>query len=116
MLFVTRAWRPLSLLAWFSMLASCLTSLAACSGAGAGSSEIEIRQLWDEYLRSKHGQFAGNAGTPSELWTATDQTNWPMYDLAGFYLPDGAVPEVLRVTPVESAADGEYQTQSSAGS
>lgn len=32
-----------------------------------------------------------------------------MYDLAGFYVPDQAVPEVLRVTPVESGVDSAYQ-------
>lgn len=32
-----------------------------------------------------------------------------MYDLAGFYLPDHAVPEVLRVTPVDPTVDSAYQ-------
>jgi hypothetical protein len=32
-----------------------------------------------------------------------------MYDLAGFYLPDQAVPEVLHVTRVDAAVDSAYQ-------
>jgi hypothetical protein len=32
-----------------------------------------------------------------------------MYDLAGFYLPDQAIPEVLHVTPVDAAVDSAYQ-------
>lgn len=32
-----------------------------------------------------------------------------MYDLAGFYLPDQSVPEVLSVTPVNAAVDSAYQ-------
>jgi hypothetical protein len=50
-----------------------------------------------------------NAGTPSPLWDASEQAQWRMYDLAGFYLPDQAVPEVLSVTPVNAAVDSAYQ-------
>ncbi|WP_373059699.1 hypothetical protein [Gemmatimonas sp.] len=65
--------------------------------------------MWDEYLASKRGQFAVNAGKPSPLWNASEQAQWPMYDLAGFYLPDQAIPEVLSVTPVNAAVDSAYQ-------
>lgn len=68
-----------------------------------------MRRVWDEYLASKKGQFAAKAGTPSPLWSAAEQARWPMYDLAGFYLPDQAVPEVLSVTPVNAAVDSAYQ-------
>lgn len=68
-----------------------------------------MRQVWAEYLASKNGQFAANAGTPSPLWSASEQAQWPMYDLAGFYLPDQSVPEVLSVTPVNAAVDSAYQ-------
>lgn len=34
---------------------------------------------------------------------------WPMYDLAGFYLANGAIPEVLSVKPVSARADTAYQ-------
>ncbi len=83
--------------------------LAACARGDAGSSEKAIRQLWDEYLRSKNGRFATHAGTPSALWSAAERAKWPMYDLAGFYLPNGAVPEVVRVTPLKPAADGPHE-------
>jgi hypothetical protein len=32
-----------------------------------------------------------------------------MYDLAGFYVPDQSIPEVLRIAPVDTAADSAYQ-------
>jgi hypothetical protein len=65
----------------------------------------------DVYLASKNGQFAAHAGTPSPHWSASEQTQWPMYDLAGFYLPDQAVPEVVRVTPVNAAVDSAYEIE-----
>lgn len=83
-------------------------SLSACIGAPSRASEDAVRQLWNEYLASKHGQFAANAGTPDPRWDAGEQRQWPMYDLAGFYLPDHAIPEVLSVTPVNASVDSAY--------
>lgn len=37
-----------------------------------------------------------------------EQAQWPMYDLAGFYLPDHAVPEVQSITPVNAAVDSAH--------
>ena len=68
-----------------------------------------MRRTWDEYLASKEGQYARYAGEPSPLWDATEQRMWAMYDLAGFYLADGAIPEVVSVTPVSAVADTAYQ-------
>lgn len=95
----------------FARLATLLIAagLSACAGAPTRASELAVRRVWDEYLASKNGQFALNAGKPSPLWSATEQAQWPMYDLAGFYLPDQAVPEVLSVTPVNAAVDSAYQ-------
>lgn len=87
------------------------SQLSACTGAAAKPSAPEVRQLWDVYLASKNGQFAAHAGTPSPHWSASEQTQWPMYDLAGFYLPDQAVPEVVRVTPVNAAVDSAYEIE-----
>lgn len=84
-------------------------SVVACASAPAGSSELAVRRVWDEYLASKKGQFARYAGEPSPLWDAAEQQRWPMYDLAGFYLSDGSVPEVLSVRPVNARADTAYQ-------
>lgn len=98
-----------------TLIGAWLTSLLiaaganACAGAPTRTSELVVRQVWDEYLASKKGQFAAKAGTPSPLWSAAEQAQWPMYDLAGFYLPDQAVPEVLSVTPVNAAVDSAYQ-------
>ena len=94
--------------AWLATLLIA-ASLSACARAPSRASELAVRRVWDEYLTSKHGQFAANAGTPSPLWSASEQAQWPMYDLAGFYLPDQAVPEVLSVTPVNAAVDSAYQ-------
>ena len=106
---VIRALRPyISRRALLTTLA-CAASLTACAGATTRASELAVRQVWNEYLSSKNGQFAANAGTPSPLWSTSEQAQWPMYDLAGFYLPDESVPEVLRVTPVDPAVDSAYQ-------
>ena len=86
-----------------------VVTLAACLGEPTADSEREVRRVWDEYLASKNGQFAMNAGTPSPLWSSAEQSRWPMYDLAGFYLPDGAAPEVASITPVNAAADTAYE-------
>ena len=86
-----------------------VASLGGCDGARTSASEPAVRQVWAEYLASRNGQFAANAGKSSPLWTAFEQAQWPMYDLAGFYVPDQSVPEVLRVTPVDAAVDSAYQ-------
>lgn len=94
--------------AWLATLLIA-AGLSACAGAPTRASELAVRRVWNEYLTSKNGQFAVNAGTPSPLWDASEQAQWRMYDLAGFYLPDQAVPEVLSVTPVNAAVDSAYQ-------
>ncbi len=68
-----------------------------------------ISRLWAAYLSSKGGRFAANAGTPSALWLAAEQARWSMYDLAGFYLPDDAVPSVLRIRPVSPGARDAFE-------
>lgn len=69
-----------------------------------GKDARAVREVWKSYLDSKEGQYAANAGTPSSLWLISEQLRWPIYDLASFYLADGAVPEVLSV---EAAADSD---------
>lgn len=83
--------------------------LGACVGAPTPESEHAVRDVWNEYLASKNGRFAANASAPSPLWSAAEQKRWPLYDLAGLYLPDHAVPEVLTVAPVDAAADTAYR-------
>ena len=83
--------------------------LSACGAVPSRTSELDVRRTWEEYLASKNGQYARYAGEPSPLWDATEQQMWAMYDLAGFYLADGAIPEVLSVTPVSARADTAYQ-------
>lgn len=84
-------------------------ALHACASPPSRASELVVRHTWELYLASKRGQFARYAGEPSPLWDPTEQQQWPMYDLAGFYLADGAVPEVVSVTPVDTRADTAYQ-------
>jgi hypothetical protein len=83
--------------------------LSACTRAPTTASALAVRQVWERYLASRNGQFAANAGTPSALWSASEQAQWPMYDLAGFYVPDKSVPDVVSVTPVDPAVDSAYQ-------
>lgn len=106
---MNRALRPFAAVRAILAMLACGASLTACTQTRTGGSELTVRQIWDEYLASKNGQFAAKAGTPSSLWSATEQAQWRMYDLAGFYLPDQAVPEVLRVTRVDPAVDSAYQ-------
>ena len=61
---------------------------------------------------SKHGQFAANAGAPSPLWLAAEQRQWPMYDLAGFYIDDDATPQVVGIIAV---APGTYEIRTRFG-
>jgi hypothetical protein len=106
---VNRALRSVATVRTAFTTLACALSLTACARTSPAESEREVRKVWDEYLASKRGQFAANAGTPSSLWSATEQAQWPMYDLAGFYLPDHAVPEVLRVSRVSAATDSAWQ-------
>ncbi len=75
------------------------TTFNHASGTG-GSDSIEVRavrQLWKSYVDSKQGRFAGNASTPSPLWSSTEQHRWRLYDLAASYIPDGAAVRVLDI-------------------
>jgi len=85
-------------------------SLPRATRTGSSQDEIvSVRQLWTEYLASKHGKLASNAGTPSPLWLASEQVRWPMYDLAGFYVPDGAVPQSVRIQPARAGGAHAYE-------
>jgi len=86
-------------------------SVGACAPTPAPSPEsaAAVRTLWSAYLASKRGQYAQHASDPSPLWDAAEQARWPLYDLAGFYLADGAVPEVLSVTAVNPRVDTAYR-------
>lgn len=75
---------------------------AAQSGSATGTTETSIRQVWKAYVDSKKGQFAAKAGTRSTLWLSSEQDRWPMFDLAGFYIPDGAVAEVQSIRRAQS--------------
>ena len=85
-------------------------SLPRTTQTGSSQDEIaSIRQLWTDYVASKHGRFASNAGTPSRLWLASEQALWPMYDLAGFYVPEDAVLESVTIHPTTAGGARAYE-------
>lgn len=94
-------------IAFASMPALFARPAAAQSGSATGATEMSIRQVWKAYVDSKRRQFAAKAGTRSPLWLSSEQERWPMYDLAGFYIPDGAVAEVQSIRRAKSP--GEYE-------
>ena len=71
--------------------------------------EAAIYATWQEYIRSKRGGLAVNARTASPLWVPDEQAKWPLYDLAGFYVPDGSIPEVVSIRPAGPARTTEYE-------
>ncbi len=46
---------------------------------------------------------------PSSLWVEDEQSKWPMYDLAGFYVPEGAVPEIANIVPRPGGEASDYE-------
>ncbi|MGH7523237.1 MAG: hypothetical protein ACREK8_02930 [Gemmatimonadales bacterium] len=65
--------------------------------------------MWQAYFQSKGGDLAGNAGTSSTLWVPDEQAKWPLYDLAGFYVPAGALPEVVNIRMIHGTATPAYE-------
>jgi len=76
--------------------------------ASVASPESAIRLLWSQYLNSRRGDFGGGISTPSPYWLSSEQQRWRSYDLASFYLPDNATPDVLTIEPDKGGA-GEYR-------
>lgn len=93
------------------ILLSAIASGTAAQSLPVASSDdaAVVRQLWSGYLASKRGLFASNAGTPSRAWLASEQAKWPMYDLAGFYLPDRSVPVSVTVQPTSAGGAPEFE-------
>ena len=67
---------------------------------------VAVYRTWQEYLASKDGRFSSGAGVPSTHWVKSEQARWPVYDLAGFYLLDKAIPEV---TAIDRSDGHEYR-------
>lgn len=78
------------------------------SDSAARGAEAEIYRTWMRYLSSKQGYYSANAWKSSPYWMASEQERWHVYDLAGFYLPDSARPEVLNIQ-AEPALEGQYR-------
>lgn len=84
------------------------TAARPWADSSARGPEAEIYRTWLQYLESKGGQYRRGAFRPSPYWLASEQQQWRVYDLAAFYLPDSAVPEVLSIGPVADLP-GEYR-------
>ena len=97
-----------NLLALASLLALSSASVAFAQRRSDRES-LAVEALWREYLSAKKGAYAANAGARSPLWSAEEQSRWPMYDLAGFYLPDNAVPEIVSIKRSAANVKGSYQ-------
>jgi len=68
-----------------------------------------VYRVWQRYLASKNGEWSVNAGAPSIDWLQSEQKRWPMYDLASFYIPHGAIPEIVSVERTEACGRSEYR-------
>ena len=73
--------------------------------ATLSANAMRAYRTWEAYLISKDGKLSAAAGKPSVYWSAAEQRQWPTYDLAGFYLRDDAVPEILAIDPVNTQGD-----------
>lgn len=71
--------------------------------------EAQVYRAWRAYFEGKGRDLRGGAGTPSSLWVADEQSKWPMYDLAGFYVPEGAVPEIAGILPLPGGKASDYE-------
>ncbi|MES2304611.1 MAG: hypothetical protein V4558_03850 [Gemmatimonadota bacterium] len=67
-----------------------------------------VYRTWWAYFNSKEQQLARFAGVASSLWVADEQAKWPMYDLAGSYVPGGSAPAIVGVRQL---APGSYEIQ-----
>ncbi len=95
------------------VVAGCAPSVpgtpAAWEDPSSKHPEALVFRAWQDYIRSKEGRLAFNAGTPSLYWMPEEQKKWPMYDLAGFYVPEGASPEVISITLTRRTDAPEYE-------
>ncbi len=73
--------------------------------------EAEVYRAWRAYFESKGRDLQRGAGIPSSHWVADEQQKWPMYDLAGFYVPAGAVEEVTSIKPLPGREDADYEIE-----
>ena len=97
-----------------------LVAHGTVGAAQAASAAIDVTTLtpeaanvyrtWQRYLVSKGGKWSENAGLPSADWVDSEQRRrWPLYDLAGFYLADGATPTIVGIDQVTSCGDTAYR-------
>ena len=79
--------------------------------AGLTGDAAAVYRTWRTYLESKHGRYSAGAHVPSPLWSSAERRRWPLYDLVGAYLPDGAEPEVIGLERVAGADEYRITTR-----
>jgi hypothetical protein len=84
-----------------ALVLSALAGEAAPQAAAPARStdSLAVAKLWRDYLATKAGEYSRRAGSPSTHWLASEQRKWRVYDLAEFYLPEGASPETITLDP-----------------
>lgn len=85
------------------------TLRVAVDSTKLGADARAAMRTWHSYLASKRGQYYSNAGTPTPLWVEEEQRQWPMYDLAAVYLPDGGNAEIAGIEQVGPPAQREFR-------
>ena len=68
-----------------------------------------VYRAWQRYLSSKDGKWSERAGLPSPDWLESERRRWPTYDLAGYYLIDGATAEIRSIDRVRSCDGFRYR-------
>src|SRR5690349_4303388 len=68
--------------------------------AAPTSDSARVPALWSACLASRAGAQSSHSASPSAEWLESEQRAWPVYDLAGFYLPTDAVPETISISRV----------------
>ena len=68
-----------------------------------------VYRTWQHYLAAKEGKWSERAGLPSPDWLESEQRRWRTFDLAGYYLIDGATAEISSIERVQSCGAAAYR-------
>jgi hypothetical protein len=93
-------------------LTLCAVLLAGCATPHVRPPDLQrdsVYATWKAYVKSKDGRYSSRAGTPSPYWNAAEQAQWPVYDLASFYLIDSAIVEEPSIERINEPSATEYR-------
>ena len=76
---------------------------------GFASPEAQVYRAWNRYFESKGGDLQGTADLPSAFWAPDELAKWPLCDLAGAYVPAGAIPTMRQVVPIAGTEKDDYE-------